>query len=286
MNEIGSAPVIPGRPTNVDRPRRPRARWGTLGLTVLIVAVVGGLVAAALALASNDGSAVVAPATTATTTAQSATATSPTSGSGVVATGAKAAVCGNVKGATVMDDDMVMAPVPNRPPTATDEAAAQKLVASVNSGIAKYAKLSAAVADGYVPATNPNGYVVHYAKWSTVLAGDVLDANQPSSLVYANTRSGPILLGAMFLGPGPCRPGPDVAGPLTQWHAHANLCLSATHQVVGQSNGSGQCAVGVHNTNTYFMMHVWVAPSLAQNYQFEAHVPATAHAAIIRSGTA
>jgi hypothetical protein len=272
---------------DMNQPRRRRTKWGTLGLTVVIVAVVGGLVAAAFALASNDGSPVVATASTTTSAASSIGSTSPTTaGSSTAATGAKPAVCGNVTGATVMDDDMVMAPVPNRPPTATDEAAAQKLVASVSTGIAKYSKLSTAVADGYVPATNPNGYVVHYAKWSTVLAGDVLDANQPSSLVYANTRSGPVLLGAMFLGPGPCRPGPDVAGPLTQWHAHANLCLSATHEVVGQSSAGGQCAVGVHNTNTYFMMHVWVAPSLAQNYQFEAHVPANAYAAIIRSGKA
>jgi hypothetical protein len=270
-----------------DHPRPLRARWGTVGLTVLIVAVVAGLVAAAFALASNDGSPVVAPASTTTTLAPSAASTAPTTGgSTAAATDEKPAVCGNVTGVTVMDDDMVMAPVPNRPPTATDEAAAQKLVASVNTGISKFSKLSTAVADGYVPATNPNGYVVHYARWSTVLAGDVLDANQPSSLVYANTRSGPVLLGAMFLGPAPCQPGPDVAGPLTQWHAHADLCLSATHEVVGKSSTSGQCAVGAHNTNTYFMMHVWVAPSLAQNYQFEAHVPATAYAAIIRSGKA
>jgi hypothetical protein len=191
-----------------------------------------------------------------------------------------------VKGVTVMADDMVMAPVPHRPPAPADLSAAKSLVASVSAGIAKYSQLSAAIADRYVPATNPRGYVVHYANWSVVRAGDVLDTNRPSSLVYANTISGPVLLGAMFLGPAPCKPGPDVAGPLTQWHAHANLCLSATHQVVGRSNASGQCAVGNHNTQTYFMMHVWTAPSLARDHQFEAHVPNAAFAAIIRSGQA
>jgi len=268
-----------------DPPRRSHARWGTVFLTVLIVAVVGGLVAAALALASNDGSPIVAPATT-TVGPSTASAAPATGGSAAAATGAKPAVCGNVKGVTVMDDDMVMAPVPNRPPSASDEAAAQKLIASVDAGIAKYSKLSNAVAAGYVPATKPTGYIVHYAKWSTVLAGDVLDANQPSSLVYANTVSGPVLLGAMFLGPAPCQPGPDVAGPLTQWHAHADLCLSATHEVVGKSSAGGQCAVGNHNTNTFFMMHVWTAPSLAQHYQFAADVPRAAYASIIRSGKA
>ncbi len=104
----------------------------------------------------------------------------------------------------------------------------------MRAGVAKYATLSAAVAAGYVPATNPRGYVVHYANWSVVATGDVLDPNRPSSLVYANTRSGPLLIGVMFLGPGPCQPGPDAAGSLTQWHAHADLCLSQTHEVVGK----------------------------------------------------
>jgi hypothetical protein len=209
-----------------------------------------------------------------------------TPATGVAAVGVTPAVCAGVKGATVMSDGMVMAPVPHRVPAPADRSAATKLVASVGAGISRYSHLSAAIADGYVPATNPDGYVVHYANWAVVRAGDVLDTNRPSSLVYANTVSGPVLLGAMFLGPAPCQPGPDVAGPLTQWHAHANLCLSATHEVVGRSNASGQCAVGKHNTNTFFMMHVWTAPSLAQNYQFAAHVPAAAYATIIRSGRA
>jgi hypothetical protein len=196
----------------------------------------------------------------------------------------KPAVCANVKGAQVMADGMVMAPLPEGAPAPADQRAAQALVASVRAGTAKYSTLSAAVAAGYVPATNPRGYVVHYANWSVVEAGDVLDPNRPSSLVYANTTSGPLLIGVMFLGPGPCEPGPDVAGSLTQWHAHANLCLSDTHEVVGRSDPSGACAVGTHNTNTYFMMHVWTAPSLAASYQFAAHPPKTAYAAIIRTG--
>ena len=253
----------------------PRSRWRAIGFIATIV--VGFIVAGAFALVGateRPSSGSVAPPVQSTKLG-SATATAATP-----------AVCGNLKGVTVMADSMVMAPVPNRPPAPADEAAAQRLVASVNAGIAKYSKLSTAVADGYVPATNPTGYVVHYANWSVVKAGDVLDANRPSSLVYANTVAGPVLLGAMFLGPSPCQPGPDVAGPLTQWHAHANLCLSPSHEVVGQSTASGQCAVGKHNTNTFFMMHVWTAPSLAKSYQFAAHVPRTAYAAIIRSGTA
>ena len=110
----------------------------------------------------------------------------------------------------------------------------------------------------------------------------MLDPSHPSSLVYANTVNGPVLLGAMYLGPGPCQPGPDVGGSLTDWHAHDDLCLSASHQVVGKTTGSGTCAVGTHNTNTLFMLHVWTTPSLASTHQFEADLTRAEIAPIIR----
>ena len=195
-----------------------------------------------------------------------------------------ATVCSNVKGTTTMGNGMVMAPVPSGAPTAREQAAADALVAQTTTDVAKYASLSAATAAGYVPATNPNGYEVHYADWQTVRSGDVLDPEHPSSLVYANTVKGPVLLGAMYLGAGPCIPGPDVGGPLTQWHAHDDLCLSATHQVVGTTDAAGTCATGVHNTNTYFMLHVWVAPSLASTHQFQPDLTRAELVPIIRTG--
>jgi hypothetical protein len=250
-------------------------RWRD-GITGIALVAIGLSIGVAACSSSGDFSAAT------DTSAPAASSTPATSSSAAPAV--KPAVCANVKGAQVMADGMVMAPVPTGAPAPADQRAAQALVASVRAGVAKYSTLSAAVAAGYVPATNPRGYVVHYANWSVVEAGDVLDPNRPSSLVYANTKSGPLLIGVMFLGPGPCQPGPDVAGSLTQWHAHANLCLSETHEVVGRSDPSGACTVGTHKTNTYFMMHVWTAPSLAASYQFAAHPPKDAYAAIIRTG--
>ena len=161
---------------------------------------------------------------------------------------------------------------------------ADALVARVTAGLDRFAELPAAVAAGYVPATDPHGYVVHYANWDVVRRGVVLDATAPSSLVYANTVDGPVLLGAMFMGPAPCRPGPDVGGPLTVWHAHDDLCLSAAHEVVGRSDGSGSCATGRHNVSAFFMLHVWTAPSLAASHQFETHLPRPVVASVIRTG--
>ena len=212
----------------------------------------------------------------------------PSSVSGTGSTGststAALTVCPNVAGTTTMSNGMVMAPVPAAAPTAAQRAAADQLVAETTQALTRFASLSTAEAAGYVPATNPDGYVVHYADWQTVASGDVLDPNHPSSLVYANTVSGPVLLGAMYMGPAPCQPGPDVGGSLTQWHAHANLCLSASHQVVGQSSATGVCASGTHNTDTYFMLHVWTAPSLAATAQFQADLTRAEIAPIIESG--
>jgi hypothetical protein len=204
---------------------------------------------------------------------------SPTSG-GAQAT---SSVCSNVKGATTMSDGMVMAPVPSGSPTAAQQAAANQLVAQTQATLTKYASLSTATAAGYTPATNPKGYLVHYANWQ-VAKTDGFDPSNPAFLMYANTVNGPKLMGAMFLGPAPCTPGPDIGGPLTQWHAHDDLCL-AGGQVVGKTSASGSCASGVHNTNTYFMLHVWTEPSLAATHQFQPDLTRAELAPIIKGQT-
>lgn len=234
--------------------------------------------ASGTAMAASSGS-MSGPASASTPTAGTSSMSSGSTGRAPVPT-----VCPEVSGTTTMANGMVMAPVTPGPPTAAQQSAADRLVAQTAEALAQYSSLSAAEASGYVPATDPNGYVVHYANWHTVASGDVLDPNHPSSLVYANTVAGPVLLGAMYMGPAPCRPGPDVGGSLTQWHAHVDLCLSATHQVIGKSSSTGVCASGTHNTNTYFMLHVWTAPSLASSYQFAADLPSSAVAPIIRTG--
>jgi hypothetical protein len=290
---------------------RVRARWNAMGTAGRMwwgaassLAVAAVLVLGATSLTDAAGSSsVAAPSHGSSTSAaggsgsmsgmpgmsggsSTGTGSNGSSGAGAASNpvSTTASICPDVRGTTTMGDGMVMAPVPSGPPTAAEQAAAATLVAQTTTAVAKYASLSAATAAGYVPATNPNGYEVHYANWQIVRSGDVLDPNHPSSLVYANTVKGPVLLGAMYLGAGPCIPGPDVGGPLTQWHAHDDLCLSATHQVVGKTDAGGTCATGVHNTSTYFMLHVWVAPSLAATHQFQPDLTAAELAPIIRTG--
>jgi hypothetical protein len=279
--------------------RRARVRWGTMGTAGRLwwtgaasVALAGVLVLAATSLTdaaahpAHDSSSATAPAVGGTGSGSMAGMAGGATHGGTSADppSTAAAICPNVKNTTTMGNGMVMAPVPSGAPTAAERAAANQLVSETTAAIAKYANLSAATAAGFVPATNPSGYEVHYANWQTVRSGDVLDPDHPSSLVYANTVKGPVLLGAMYLGAGPCIPGPDVGGPLTQWHAHDNLCLSVDHQVVGRTTSTGTCATGVHNTSTYFMLHVWVAPSLAATHQFQPDLTRSELAPIIRTG--
>lgn len=265
---------------------RAQQRWAATGLAARVwwTASASVAMAAVIALGAvtlTDGSANATAKSGATSTMPAMGSTATSGGSSMSPAMTSSSVCPNVKNTTVMSNGMVMAPVPSGPPTAAQQSAADQLVANVKSSLTKYASLSAATAAGYVPATNPKGYTVHYANWQTAKSGDVLDPTNPTFLVYANTQQGPKLLGAMFLGPAPCVPGPDIGGSLTQWHAHDNLCLSSTHQVVGQTNSSGTCTTGTHNVDTYFMLHVWVEPSLAQTHQFQADLTRSELAPII-----
>jgi hypothetical protein len=277
-----------------DRRQRTGQRWTAMGLATrcwwtgtIALTTAAVLILAPASLA--DASSKTAAKSTTSTTAMSGSMpgmnmSGGPSGSSGAATSTKSPICSNVKHTTVMGNGMVMAPVPSTPPTAAQKAAAAKLVANTKASLAKFASLASATAAGYVPATNPSGYVVHYVNWKTVEGKDVLDPTNPSALVYANTVKGPLLLGAMYLGAGPCQPGPDIGGSLTDWHAHDDLCLSASHQVVGKTTASGTCTVGKHNTATLFMLHVWVAPSLASTHQFEADLTRAEIAPIIRTG--
>ncbi len=194
-------------------------------------------------------------------------------------------VCPSVVGATVMPDGMVMAPVPARPPTPGEQAAAANLVSQVTAGTQQFANLAVAEARGYRPAAAgpTRGPFTHYIDPTVVASHDVLDPAHPSALMYANTVAGPVLVGAMFLGPAPCQPGPDIGGPLTDWHAHDDLCLSRG-VIVGNTRATGSCMVGTPSDAPYFMLHVWTAPSIAAQYQFQADVPASAFTSIIRTG--
>jgi hypothetical protein len=142
-------------------------------------------------------------------------------------------------------------------PTAAQTLGAVQYVQATTSAVAKYKELSVALADGYVPITSTAYPVVHYLNVADMQQKDILDPNHVDSLVYATTPTGPVLVAAMYLMPGP-GPGPMPYGCLVQWHAHTNLCTSTTTHLI---QGFTPCAPGtVHTGPTPMMTHVWQVP--------------------------
>jgi hypothetical protein len=106
----------------------------------------------------------------------------------------------------------------------------------------------------------------HYIKWSDVDDGHILDPTRPESLVYEDRNGTQQVVAAMYMLPFGSRftDAPDVGGPLTQWHIHADLCLSGNAEQKTLSGGTsvnGQCPAGSTKAGAMPMLHVWVVPN-------------------------
>jgi len=159
--------------------------------------------------------------------------------------------------ATTDKGHKMQTPVCDAKPTSDQVLGATQYVQATSAAVAKYRDLSVAKAAGYVAITNPNYPVVHYLNVAYMNMEDVMNPTTVDSLVYATTPYGPVLVAAMYLMPGPGN-GPMPYGCLVQWHAHTNLCTSATtHQI----DGFTPCAPGsYHYGSTPMMTHVWQVP--------------------------
>jgi hypothetical protein len=159
--------------------------------------------------------------------------------------------------ATTDEGHKMQTPSCDAKPTSDQVLGATQYVQATSAAVAKYRDLSAAKAAGYVAITNPNYPVVHYLNAAYMNMKDVLNPTTVDSLVYATTPYGPVLVAAMYLMPGSGN-GPMPYGCLVQWHAHTNLCTSATtHQI----DGFTPCPPGTfHYGSTPMMTHVWQVP--------------------------
>jgi hypothetical protein len=98
----------------------------------------------------------------------------------------------------------------------------------------------------------------HWMNDKYVKAGYVMDPNRPQGLVYANTRSGPVLLGAMFQMPHIGQFGPDPGGPLTAWHEHENICFTPFGFEFSLMTPFATCPLGSIDLTAPPMLHVWI----------------------------
>ena len=137
-------------------------------------------------------------------------------------------------------------------------AAAKKLYEETAAAIAPYRDWRNAWAAGYRPGGSQTMPSTHWMNQSYVDAGYVLDPRHPQGLVYANTKHGPELLGAMFQMKRIGQFGPDPGGPLTAWHQHENVCFSPFGLEFSLMTPTATCPLGAIDVTAPAMLHVWI----------------------------
>jgi hypothetical protein len=149
-------------------------------------------------------------------------------------------------------------------PTDDQLAAARQLVADTEAALAAYADVAAAEAAGYVSIGDARSGVEHFINHDHLRDEGVLDPNEVESLVYrVEADGGRELISAMYILP----PGsttddvPDVAGNLTVWHGHDNLCWDAGGTRIAGVVVNGRCRPGGTQGQGMPMLHVWVVPN-------------------------
>lgn len=137
-------------------------------------------------------------------------------------------------------------------------AAATKLYNATAAAIAPYEDWHKAWAAGFRPGGPSNMPSTHWMNQRNVDAGYVMDPQHPQGLVYANSKHGPVLLGAMFQMKNLGQFGPDPGGPLTAWHQHQNICFSPFGFAFSFMSPTATCPLGAIDLSAPPMLHVWI----------------------------
>lgn len=149
-------------------------------------------------------------------------------------------------------------------PTDEQREAARELIDETTSVTAVYADVAAATAAGYQSIGDAASGFEHYVRPQYLADGVELDPGRPESLVYEVQPDGSRRFTTVMyiLDAGTTMDDvPDIAGNLTVWHTHGNLCFEpGTVRLAGVLVG-GQCRPGGVNRPTSPMLHVWVVPN-------------------------
>ena len=103
--------------------------------------------------------------------------------------------------------------------------------------------------------TAAGGGYQHYVNWAYYTDGIEMNPSRIESIVVEETAK--IVSGMYILNPGKTMANvPALAGELTTWHDHQNLCFSGT-QLVGHRRGR-HVRRGRRSRPTPPMLHVWL----------------------------
>jgi hypothetical protein len=145
--------------------------------------------------------------------------------------------------------------------TESQLAAAKDLIVRTRAVVAsRFATTAAAEAAGYTSIGDGRqvGGFEHYVNFGFIDDPNILNPSLVESLVYRNDGGGrKTLVSAMFILPfgRTMASVPDIAGSLTSWHDHQNLCWDGTRLAGTLQNGV--CVNGVFRA-TPPMLHVWL----------------------------
>ena len=146
----------------------------------------------------------------------------------------------------------------NEVATADQVTAARELYNETANAIAPYRDWRTAWAAGYRPGGSQSSPATHWMNQRYVDAGYVMDPKHPQGLVYANSKHGPVLIGAMFQMKSLGQFGPDPGGPLTAWHQHQNICFTPFGVEFSLMSPTVTCPVGSIDISAPPMLHVWI----------------------------
>jgi len=135
--------------------------------------------------------------------------------------------------------------------------AAARLLGDTRASIARYKDPAAAIAAGFKPGPVSSADPLRHFE-NSANANAVLDPNHPQALVYAQTKHGLQLIGAMYQMKRAGQWGPDPGGPLTQWHQHEGICFSPFGFEFSFETPFWTCPVGSTSITTPPMLHVWI----------------------------
>jgi hypothetical protein len=149
-------------------------------------------------------------------------------------------------------------------PTPEQLVAAHELVDRTTADISRYAETAAATAAGYRTSGDQRSGFEHFVSTAYLRDAAILDPERPESLVYrVEPDGGRTLVSAMYVMPrgSTMDDVPDIAGNLTVWHSHDNLCFDVGNGRLSPPARGGGCSPGTQPGNNAPMLHVWVKPN-------------------------
>jgi hypothetical protein len=150
--------------------------------------------------------------------------------------------------------------------TPAEQHRAETLIKDTIVDLRRYEFPSEAFAAGYRSIGDRITGDEHYVNWSYINDGHILDPLRPESIVYEVRGGKQRAAAAMYQLPfgSSFADVPDVGGPLTQWHVHADLCLTNNPQqrvLSSLTTVSGSCPPGTSKAGNTPMLHVWIFPN-------------------------